>query len=278
MLGIAAIFGVVAIFAGKTYLDRQARLNAPRPEAAAPAPQAPLKTIVVASQAIPFGAVVDGGNLREIAWAADAPVNGSFTKISEVLTPGVKRQALAAIEANEPVLKTRITGDGQRVNLATMIGENMKAVAIRSSDSQGVGGLVHPGDRVDVVVTRQPANEEAVSDVIAQNVRVLAVDQTIDRMNDKPILAKVITVEVGIDNAQRVVLAQQIGQITLVLRRAGDTIAPLTARVTTKDLASGFDPDAVTARSGAAPARLRTTVTVRRNGKSEDYEVPAAKN
>ena len=274
MLGIAAIFGVVAMFAGKTYLDRQARLNAPKPAIAAE--PRPARMIVAASQAIAFGAVIEKSNLREIAWPSDAPLNGSFATTAEVLA-GEKRYALAAIEANEPVLGGKITGPGQRVTLAGLIGENMKAVSIRSSDSQGVAGLVQPGDRADVIVTRQPQNEEAVSDVIAQNVRVLAVDQTVDMKNDKPVIAKVITVEVPIEQAQRVLLAQMIGQVSLALRRSGETLSPLTARVTPTELIS-YDADAVTARTGQ-PARSRATVTVRRGGaKSEDYDVPATKN
>ena len=269
MLGAAAIFAVVAIFAGKVYFDRQAR--APKHAAVEAAkPATAQKTIVVASAAIPFGAVADASNLKEIPWHAEAPVAGAYDTVAQMNAGGAKRQALVAIEANEPVLKSKITGEGERLTLAAMISPGMKAVSFVSSDAQGVGGLVQPNDRVDVLLTQQPQSEEATADVVIQNVRVLAVDQTIDKLNERPILAKVITLEVALEHAQRVALAAQVGKLTLALRRPGETALPVTGRVTAKDLASGYDRDAQTAGTGKA----RATVTVRRGGKAEDYDVP----
>ena len=56
----------------------------------------------------------------------------------------------------------------------------MKAVTIRVNDVEGVGGFVLPGDRVDVVLTRQIDKGSASTEVVLQNARVLAVDQVAD--------------------------------------------------------------------------------------------------
>ena len=78
--------------------------------------------------------------------------------------------------ANEPVLTVKITGAGQRATLSALVGEGMKAVSVRVNDVEGVGGFVLPGDRVDVVLTRQMDKGNATTEVVLQNARVLAVD------------------------------------------------------------------------------------------------------
>ena len=62
---------------------------------------------------------------------------------------------LTPIEANEPVLASKITGSGQRATLSAVLKDGMKAVTIRVNDVEGVAGFVLPGDRVDVVLTRR---------------------------------------------------------------------------------------------------------------------------
>ena len=68
---------------------------------------------------------------------------------------GGRRVVLGAIEPNEPVLSSKVTGAGQRATLSAIIGDGMKAVTIRVNDVDGVAGFVLPGDRVDILMTRQ---------------------------------------------------------------------------------------------------------------------------
>ena len=72
----------------------------------------------------------------------------------------------------------------------------MKAVTIRVNDVEGVGGFVLPGDHVDVVLTRQLDKGSATTEVVLQNTRVLAVDQTADERAFKAAIAKSVTLEV----------------------------------------------------------------------------------
>ena len=107
---------------------------------------------------------------------------------------------LTAIEANEPILASKITGAGQRATLSAVLQDGMKAVTIRVNDVEGVAGFVLPGDRVDVVLTRQQDKLVAAADVVLQNVRVLAVDQVADERAEKPSIAKAVTLEVEGDS------------------------------------------------------------------------------
>jgi pilus assembly protein CpaB len=84
--------------------------------------------------------------------------------------------------------------------------EGKRAVTVRIDDVGGVAGFILPGDHVDVALIRQRSGQK-YSDVILQNIKVLAVDQ----------IAKAITLEVSPEQAQKVLLATEIGLFALVL-------------------------------------------------------------
>jgi pilus assembly protein CpaB len=134
----------------------------------------------------------------------------------------------------------------------------MRAVSLRSNDVAGVAGFVLPGDRVDILLTRQIEHGQ-VTQVLAENVRVLGVDQTDDDQANKPQVAKAVTVEVTPDQAQKISLAQAVGQVSFSLRHSADQL-PLTRHATTiADLGFGGAAPRVThavARRVAAPPPL----------------------
>src|SRR6185503_20702743 len=138
--------------------------------------------------------------LQEVLWPSQSVPSGAFAKIGDVLKAG-RRVVLTAIEPNEPVLALKITGAGERATLSALVHEGMKAVTIRVNDVDGVGGFVLPGDRVDVVMTRQLEKGSAVSEVVLQNTRVLAIDQNADERAGKASVAKSVTLEVPTEEA-----------------------------------------------------------------------------
>src|SRR5829696_5837825 len=185
MILLAVVFGAMAIFAGQRYLDRQSSRFR---EVQLVPKAAPTQTIVVAALPLKFGVEVTRQHLREIAWPEGSVPRGAFAKIDELLDGKTRRVALAALEENEPVLKAKVTGPGQRGSLAAVIQQGMKAVTVRVNDINGVAGFVLPGERVDVLLVRNLERSGAYSDVLLQNVKVLAVDQLADESSDKPAL------------------------------------------------------------------------------------------
>ena len=103
---------------------------------------------------------------------------------------------LASIERNEPILRTKITGPGQKATLSAVIQDGMRAVTVRVNDVEGVAGFVLPGDHVDVLLTRQAERTTGTNDVVIQNARVLAVDQLADDAADRPTVVTAVTLEV----------------------------------------------------------------------------------
>src|SRR5262249_15759629 len=117
----------------------------------------------------------------------------------------------------------KITGPDQRATLSALVKPGMKAVTIRVNDVEGVGGFVLPGDHVDIVLTRQVEKGNPTRQVVLQNTRVLAVDQTADERAAKATVAKSVTLEVDTVDAQKLWLASSVGSLSLLLRKAGET-------------------------------------------------------
>jgi pilus assembly protein CpaB len=240
MIGFAVVFGLLAVFLAQVWLNNAADKRMKDLEAQRKA-EPPARTIVVAARPLRFGDELAASSLREIAWPDDALPAGAFARIGDVLTG--KRIVLSAIDPNEAILKNKITGPGQRATLSAMLGEGMKAVTVRVNDVEGVAGFVLPGDRVDLLLTRNEKNS-TLTDVVAQDLRVLAVDQLADERSDKPSLAKTVTFEVGIVDGQKIALASTVGTLSLLLRRAGETVDDTARRVTLGDIGKAIGADA----------------------------------
>jgi pilus assembly protein CpaB len=244
MIAVAAVFGLLAVFLAQSWLNSQAEARLKSLEAQKTKPVS-AQTIVVASSALRFGNELSPSVLREMPWPADALPQGAFRSIQQVLGEG-KRVVLTAIEANEPVLASKITGHGQRATLSATIADGHKAVTIRVNDVDGVAGFVLPGDRVDIMLSRQLDKGAAFNDVVLKNTRVLAIDQLADERSDKPSVVKAVTLEVDITGAQKLSLASQVGTLALALRKAGDSEGTASRLVTLNDLVntrSSDDPD-----------------------------------
>jgi pilus assembly protein CpaB len=264
MIAVAAVFGLLAVFVSQAWLNRQAEARLKSLEAQKTEPIV-TRTLVVASRPLRFGTELTPSVLRELSWAADALPQGAFASIKELTADG-KRIVLTAIEANEPILTTKITGSGQRATLSALISDGKKASTIRVNDVDGVAGFVLPGDRVDVILSRQLDKGSAVNDVVLKNAKVLAIDQLADERADKPSLAKAVTLEVDIAGAQKLSLAGQIGTLSLALRKAGDS-EPVDSRPIT--LADLFN-----SKSEEQDSTRFATITVTRAATKTIYSVP----
>ncbi len=266
MIAFAVVFGLLAVFVAQSWLNNQAAMRMNNIEAQKPVSK---HTIVVASKPLRFGTELSHQSLREVGWPEDALPGGAFTTIEELLSSG-KRVVLTAIERNEPILSSKITGSGQRATLSAVIREGFKAVTVRVNDVEGVGGFVLPGDRVDVMLTRQIEKNSANTDVVLQNARVLAIDQIADERSDKPAVVKAVTLEVDTVGAQKLSLAASIGTLSLMLRKAGEAIAENTRRISISDLTTSTAPVAGE-RKGANGA---ASVEVVRGVIRQQYSVP----
>src|SRR4029079_17282493 len=165
---------------------------------------------------------------------------GAFTNAAQLLPAGKRRVALMPIGVNEPILTGKISAEGQGASIAALLPEGKRAASVRINDVSGVAGFVQPNDSVDVLVTRQIPGDNArntqLTDVLLQNVRVIAIDQQAKNAEGSPRVARTATLEVDPLDAQQLALAQEIGSLSLVLRKPGDKNNPVVETVSMADL------------------------------------------
>jgi pilus assembly protein CpaB len=236
MLLAATVLAVLAGLLAQSWLEAQRRVSVP----VTAQPRVPTSKIVVAAQPLRFGMELGAANLREVEWGTSTLPTGAFPSIAELLKGNERRVVLAAIEPGEPIMRWKITGPGQRAGLSSVIAAGLKAVTIRVNDVFGVAGFVLPGDRVDVLLTRAETggDKKQFTDVLLQNVRVLAVDQLADDRSEKPAVVKAVTLEVKTQDTQKLALAGTVGSLSLALRPAGTAGAVATRRISAEDLST----------------------------------------
>jgi len=280
VFALALIFGGVAVAAAKVWLEGQRELLLSQSKSGVE-----MNTVVVAATELRFGDLLRDSNLKEIPWPAGNAPTGAF-RTREDLLKGGDRYVVTAIEANEPVLGWKITGSGQRATLSATLAAGMKAVTIRVNDVFGVAGFVLPGDRVDVLLTRNASNDsgapQSYVDVLLQGVKVLAIDQLADERTDKPAVVKAVTFEVDTEQAQKLTLAANVGQLSLALRNVGAPSNETTRRVTVTDLELNPPPpppvtrefkEVVNAAPPPPPAPVDEVINVYRNLQRAEYHV-----
>ncbi len=244
-LVVAVFFGLIAAYGIYNFLSyKQKETDSLR---------ASNQEIVVAAQDIPPGTtineeVIKKGMIKTTPWPKNSIPVGAFSSPQQV----VGKINRVKILANEPILESRLAGEGAGLTVRLEAGK--RALAVRVDEIIGVSGFIVPDDRVDVILTTTPsgANQDAkVSKIVLQNKRVLSVAQSTEQKDGKPQLARSITLEVTPDEAEKLSLASQEGQIVLALRGLGDDSETRTIGSNKRDLLSLAAASQKTAAKGA---------------------------
>lgn len=291
MLGIAAIFGSLSIFAANMWLKNAAAARQPQPVAviAEPEPRVEFGSIVVARQPLAYGSALDAAAMTEIPWPKDALPEGAYSKVEDLLGEG-SRVVLSAIEANEPVLLAKLSGPNGRATLSNRLTPGMQAVTIAADEITGVGGFLTPGDRVDVVLTRNGGSVVARSIGAEESGRINGAEMITETVvSGARVLSaggegaaapgtRTVTLEVTPSDARRIALARSVGQVSLSLLAAAESEGGATDSATLSSLtgliSSGL-PAITGAQDEARPAEL-TEVKVTRGMQAEVYNVPSS--
>lgn len=141
------------------------------------------------------------------------------------------------ILAGEPIVSRKIVRAGDSGYMAAYLEPGMRAMAIRVTVETAAGGFILPGDRVDVLLTRETnlsnmgAQEgdrsKFASSTVMQNIKVLAIDQSTRAGDDEQaVVGATATLEVGPRDAEALALAKSEGELSLVLRSYADTGGP----------------------------------------------------
>ncbi len=229
------VFGVALAAGGvAAYLASGGR--PPPPPRPAPPPLATVEVLVAKSD-LGTGQVIGERDIGWQTWPA-AAANANFIK--KTSQPDAIKQYVGAIvrmpvAAGEPIRDFKVVRANGSGFLAATLPRGMRAVSLDVAPDTDAGGFILPNDHVDVVLThRDKAAEKAtgiekfVSETILRNVRVLAVDQTVEEKNgEKVVVGKTATVELTPRQTETLALARQTGTLSLALRSLLDSQSPI---------------------------------------------------
>ena len=191
----------------------------------------------------------------------EGAVEGAARVIERVAGTGAQSDYVGAVVrepfvAGEPIVVRKIVRSGDSGFLAAYLEPGMRAMAIRVSVETAAGGFILPGDRVDVMMTREldrngstpdSNGRRHVASTVMQNVKVLAVDQTTQAGEDQAVVGATATLEVTPADAEVLTLARAEGDLSLMLRSYADSAGP-SGR--TGRLAAGSESRAVRVHRG----------------------------
>lgn len=135
-----------------------------------------------------------------------------------------------------------MTGDVLRPRdrgfLAAVLAPGARAISVGVDAVTGNGGLIWPGDRVDVILTQELNEKDSsparryVGETVLSDVRVVAVDQSITQGavpgsdNTTGHVARTVTLEVTPQQAEQSAVAQRLGKIILAIRAVDGVAEP----------------------------------------------------
>jgi pilus assembly protein CpaB len=186
-----------------------------------------------------LGDPIDAKMLSLQEWPKDKVPKGAVSTLEELQG----RRPRAAIIEGEPILEGKLLDKGQMADPIRQITKGMRLYTIKVDAEKSAAGLLGPGDRVDVQLfvrkDQRLGVETAKSKVILQNVRVFAVDQLVQRAaegGEERSVAKTISLLLKPEQASKLSLAAQIGEISLIPRNPDDEEAAATPETTVDDL------------------------------------------
>lgn len=229
ILGVA-----VAAAGGAGYVAKNMASSPPQEVVVDAGPQQPaveLSDVLVVANDVPMGQPVDN-ELRWQSWPADS-INATFiTRTAEPDALDKLKGSIARVPlyGGEPLRRSKLIGAGQSF-MSSVLPTGMRAVATQISADTSAGGFILPNDYVDVIMTRRGQQGGAsadgfITETILKNIRVLAIDQTIqeDEEGKKVKVGETATLELTPQQAEIITVAQQMAdRLTLALRSITDT-------------------------------------------------------
>lgn len=195
-----------------------------------------LVEVAVAARPLTIGTELTADNIKWKGVPKDAVFEGAIKRDGDKpVSQMVKGRLRRDLAANEPVLTSALIANGKGNVLAASMKTGMRAVAIKASAESMVGGFINPGDFVDVILTYQVNQnsdsgeavenpvEKNATETVLENIKVLAVDQTARKEDDKAKVGRTVTLEVNQKGAEKLALATEMGDLSLSLRAMGDT-------------------------------------------------------
>jgi pilus assembly protein CpaB len=209
-----------------------------KPPPAEPVAQLQTVDVLVAKSDIGLGQTVGADEMQWQTWPA-ATASDSFIRRNQ--RPDATAQIAGSIArapfiAGEPIREAKLVKAAGSGFMAAILPTGMRAISTEISPETGAGGFILPNDRVDVILSKHEKNPDRSgpadiinSEIILQNVRVLAIDQAPkEKDGQNAVVGKTVTLELKPEQSETLARARQSGTLSLALRSIADLNAPET--------------------------------------------------
>ncbi len=226
------ILGLVAILiAGGAALGARSLISgsqAPKAVAAAILPKKTDIKVMIAAKPLGVGHILAVEDVKWQSWPQDGVGEGFMRKETDPEQSIVGKVIKAPVAQGAPLIKNQLVSPGDRGFLAAVLTKDMRAVTVAVTDTSSVGGFVFPGDRVDLILTYEVPQGNALplkgAETILTNVRVLATDFSTDNAAKTATAVKTVTLEVPPTFVEKIAVMQRLGSVSLSLHAlAGNT-------------------------------------------------------
>jgi pilus assembly protein CpaB len=193
--------------------------------------------VIVAAVDIELGSKINPQMLTSVAWPSASVPAGAFKDSKDLQD----RVVMTGVMRGEVVLERKLAPPGSQGGLSAVIAQGKRAMTVRVNDVVGVAGFALPGNYVDVMVNAQQdkvkgEDNQQISKTVLSHVLVLAVAQEAGRDDTKPRVVSAVTLELSLEDSEKLDLARSVGTLSLVLRNQVDTQTVVTQGITKNQL------------------------------------------
>jgi pilus assembly protein CpaB len=225
---IVIMAGALAAATGAGFIA-MSLANRPAPQQeAAPAPTIETEEVLVAAGDIALGTALSADKVRWREWPKDGMSPEFLTRTTAPDAADTMKGSIArsGFFDGEPIREAKLVRS-DRGYMSAILPSGQRAVATNISTATSAGGFILPNDHVDVIMTRPLEGGDAgqyVTETILQNVRVLAIDQTIEEQDGKPVVVgETATLQLTQRQAEVLTVAQQMAaRLAMTLRSVSD--------------------------------------------------------
>ena len=216
MFLLSVALGAIGVFYSKHYIEEQIAYYKGQLDRTEPMVQ-----VVVPARALMPGEIVAPDMLvtREIPakYADSNGVDGSNYKTA------IGQRVASSVDEGRPLLWAHLEG-GRTPTFSGKVPEGLRAMTVRVDEINSISGFLQPKDRVDLLMSHDKNDEQEIFPLIERlDVIATGVQTLVDKNGDGGMRSfSTITVQVSPEEAQKITLAQQVGEITAVLRNPED--------------------------------------------------------
>jgi pilus assembly protein CpaB len=222
----AVVAGLIATFAIHRYVSIKTTI-----------PVAATQQVIIAAADISPGTALASQLVKNVSWPLKVVPPKSASSMGEI----EGRVVMVPIPQGNPILFSMLAPQGTAAGLSGILPDGKRALTVKVDEVAGVGGFIHPGDHVDVLVDLPIKDaSEHLSKTILQNISILTTGQVWQQKGEnKPMVVNTVTLELTPHESEVLNLASNEGKIRLALRNRNNTTVAQTEGVTSSFLLSG---------------------------------------